>query len=225
MARPDGDHRKVVESKNWGKAVQGYLASISFTDACVGRLLDALDASGHADDTIIVMWSDHGWQLGEKLHWRKFALWEEATRVPMVAVAPGVTRPGQRCDRTVSLLDIYPTLVDLCVLKSKPELEGRSLVPLLRKPDADWDRPVVTTHGRFNHAVRSERWRYIRYKDGTEELYDHQNDPMEWTNLAGRPEYAPVKSELGKWLPKVNAKDAPADKRTRRPKKASQGRK
>ena len=165
------------------------------------------------------MWTDHGWHLGEKLHWRKFALWEEATRVPMVMVAPGITRPKQHCDRTVSLLDIYPTLVELCGLPAKSGLEGKSIVPLLKNPGDDWNRPVVTTHGRFNHAVRDERWRYIRYKDKTEELYDHENDPMEWTNLAKKPEHAKVKKKLAAWLPKINAQNAPTDRgksRTRR---------
>jgi len=114
IARPEGDHAKVVATANWTRAVQGYLASIAFADACVGRLLDALDASGRADRTIIVLWGDHGWHLGEKLHWRKFALWEETTRVPLIIVAPGVTQPGRRCERTVSLLDLYPTLAELC---------------------------------------------------------------------------------------------------------------
>jgi arylsulfatase A-like enzyme len=189
----------------------------------VGRLLEALDNSPYADNTIIVMWSDHGWHLGEKLHWRKFALWEEATRVPMVIVAPGATGAGQRCERTVSLLDIYPTLVELCRLSPKPELEGASLAGLLKNPDAPRQRPVITTHGRNNHAVRSERWRYIRYKDGTDELYNHEHDPMEWTNLAGKPEWASVKKELASWLPKVNAKDAPADRKKPRPRKERKG--
>ena len=209
IAKPNGDHRKILASDNWEKAVQGYLASITFADACVVRLLDALDKSDYGRNTIIVMWGDHGWHLGEKQHWRKFALWEEATRVPLMIVAPGHTKPGQRCSRTVSLMDVYPTLVELCGLSPKRELEGTSLVPLLDDPMRTWDRPAVTTHGRNNHAVRSERWRYIRYHDGTEELYDHNRDPMEWTNLADRTEHAAVKKKLAAWLPKTNAPDAP----------------
>jgi arylsulfatase A-like enzyme len=209
MAKPAGDHKRVVESNNWKKAVAGYLASIAFADTMIGRLLEALDESPYARNTIIVLWGDHGWHLGEKKHWRKFALWEEATRVPLVIVAPGVTKPGTRCGRTVSLLDLYPTLVKLAGLEPRAELEGRSLLPLLRDPAAPWDRPVVTTHGRNNHAVRSERWRYIRYRDGTEELYDHDRDPMEWTNLAEKPEHREVKEKLARWLPEVNAEDAP----------------
>jgi arylsulfatase A-like enzyme len=212
MAKPEGDHRKVVEAKQWEKAVQAYLACISFADAEVGRLLDALDRSEHARNTIIVLWSDHGWHLGEKQHWRKFALWEEATRVTFMVVAPGVTKPNSRSARTVNLMDIYPTLIDLCGLPRKPELEAASLVPLLRDPQAKWERPSLTTYGCNNHAVRSERWRYIRYADGSEELYDHDADPLEWKNLAHEAKYASVKTDLAKWLPKVNAPDAPTER-------------
>jgi arylsulfatase A-like enzyme len=207
MARSQTDHRRIVESNNWEKAVRGYLASITFADAQIGRLLDALDKSPAAERTIIVFWGDHGWHLGEKRHWRKFALWEEATRVPLVIVAPGVTKAGGRCERTASLLDLYPTLVELCGLPAKPGLEGKSLKPLLVDPAAAWDRPVVTTHGRGNHAVRSERYRYIRYNDGGEELYDHQLDPLEHKNLADEPKLAQVKRDLAKWLPPADAPD------------------
>jgi len=204
MAKPQGDHRKVLQHKQWRKAVQGYLASITFVDTCVGRVLDAFDASDYRDNTVIVLWSDHGWHLGEKLHWRKFALWEEATHNVMMMVAPGVTQPNQRCAHPVTLLDIYPTLIELCSLEKKPELQGRSLVPLLKNPSAAWDHPALTTHGRNNHSLRTERWRYTRYSDGTEELYDHNRDPLEWTNLAGDPQYAEQKQKLAAWLPKTN---------------------
>ena len=129
-----------------------------------------------------------------------------------MVTAPGVTKPAGRCDRTVSLMDVYPTLIDLCGLKQKPGLEGKSLLPLLKDPKAKWDRPAVTTFRKGNHGVRSERWRYIRYNDGTEELYDHNVDPMEWTNLASKPESAAVKKELAKWLPKLNAEPSLAVK-------------
>ena len=213
MARPAGDHAKVLAQKQWEKAVQGYLACINYTDGQIGRLLDALDGSPHAKNTIIVLWTDHGWHLGEKLHWRKFTLWEEAGRVPMIFVVPGLTKAGTSCQRTVSLLDIYPTLSDLCGLPVGKHLEGRSLKPLLTDPEAEWDRPVITTHGRNNHSVRSERWRYIRYRDGTEELYDHENDPMEWTNLAGEAEHAEMKKMLAGRLPKVNVEAGPRGKK------------
>jgi len=209
MARPEGDHAKVRKYNQWEKAVQGYLASITYADGQIGRVLDALDRSPSADHTIIVLWTDHGWHLGEKHHWRKFTLWEEADRVPMIFIVPGLTRPGTRCERTVSLLDIYPTLADLCGLPVGEHLEGDSLRPLLADPEAKWDRPVVTTHGRNNHAVRSERYRYIRYSDGAEELYDHEQDSMEWTNLADDPKLAEVKEDLARSLPEVNVEEGP----------------
>ncbi len=218
MAKPDGDHRKVVENHQWEQAIQGYLASIAFTDGQVGRLLEALDKSPHGKNTIIVMWGDHGWHLGEKQHWRKFSLWEEATRVPMIIAAPGVSG-GQACERTVNLLDLYPTLIDLCGLEAK-KLDGASLAPLVRNPRAAWDRPSLTTHGRNNHSVRSERWRYIRYADGSEELYDHDQDPREYKNLASDPRHASVKDELAKWLPQTNAANAPEEKQAEKPGKA-----
>jgi arylsulfatase A-like enzyme len=209
LATRSGDHKKVIEYGQWRKAVQGYLASISFADACVGRVLDALEKSPHASNTIVVAWSDHGWSLGEKLHWRKFALWEEATRNVLIMSVPGVTRAGSKCARTVDAMHIYPTMIELCDLTPKKELEGRSFVPLLRNPEAKWDLPAITTYERNNHTVRSERWRYIRYHDGGEELYDHSKDELEWNNLANDPVFAEVKKEHAKWLPRINAEDSP----------------
>ena len=215
MARPQGDHRKVTEHNQWRKAVQAYLASISFVDTCVGRVIDGLDNSPYKDNTIVILWSDHGWHLGEKLHWRKFSLWEEATHNLLMMVAPGTTKPGQRCDHPVSMLDIYPTLIELCGLANRSELEGRSLVPLLNDPEAQWDRPALTTHGKDNHSLRTRRWRYIRYSDGTEELYDHREDEMEWRNLAKDPRYASVKRQLTAWLPKKNVPEVPKSSRAK----------
>jgi arylsulfatase A-like enzyme len=205
FARPEGDHKRVLEYDQWRKAVQAYLASISFADAMLGRVLDAFEEGPLAGDTSIVLWSDHGWHLGEKLHWRKFSLWEEATHNVLMISSPGLTTPGGRCDRTVSLMDIYPTLIDLCALKPRQPLEGASLMPLLKNPGARWDRPALTTYMRGNHSIRSERWRYIRYSDGTEELYDRAKDELEWNNLAGKPELTTVKQELAQWLPKTDA--------------------
>ncbi len=211
FARPQGDHKNVIDYGQWRQAVQGYLASIRFMDACLGRLIDAFDASRYARNTTVVLWSDHGWHLGEKLHWRKFSLWEEATRNVFLMVSPGLTQAGGRCNRPVSMTDIYPTLVDVCGLKPRGDLEGVSLKPLLKNPTAAWDRPALTTYLRGNHSVRSERWRYIRYNDGTEELYDHQKDPLEWTNLAGRKEFERVKKSHSRWLPGENAPDSPRE--------------
>jgi arylsulfatase A-like enzyme len=212
FAKPDGDHAAILKSGRWKDAVQGYLAAITFTDMNVGRLLDALDKSKYRDNTIIVAWGDHGWHLGEKLHWRKCTLWEEATRAPLIWVVPGVTSPGAVCRRTVDFMSLYPTLCDLCGLQVPKHVEGVSIRPLLAKPDAPWDRPARTTYLFNNHTVRTEQWRYIRYNDGGEELYEEPKDPLEWTNVANKPEYAAVKQELAAHLPKVN-KPAPAGSR------------
>jgi arylsulfatase A-like enzyme len=212
MAKPDGDHATMLKSGRWKEAVQAYLATIAYCDAQVGRLLDAYDKSPHKENTIIVFWGDHGWHLGEKEHWRKFALWEEATRMPFVWVVPGVTKAGGVCDRTVDLMSVYPTLCDLCGIPTPKHVEGVTIAPLLRDPKAVWDRPAVTTFHRNNHAVRTERWRYIRYADGGEELYDHDADPNEWTNLAADAKYADVKKELTKALPATNKPELPRGK-------------
>jgi arylsulfatase A-like enzyme len=197
-------HQKIVASGQWRHAVQAYLAAIEFFDAQLGRLLDALDRSPHRDNTIVVLWSDHGWHLGEKNHWSKFALWERATKVPLVVVAPGVTKPGTRTAVPVSLLDLYPTLIELCGLPRCESLEGVSLVPQLTDPKATRTEPAVMTFGPNNHAVRDARHRYIRYADGSQELYDHASDPNEWTNLATRPDSADAIRRLAEYLPKVN---------------------
>ena len=210
MAGARGDHVRFLKSGRWKSAIQSYLATCAYTDMNVGRLLDALADSPHRDNTIVVLWGDHGWSFGEKQHWRKFALWEEPTRLPLVIVAPGCTSPGGVCTRPVDLMSLYPTLCQLAQIALPEHVEGTSLVPLLTDPNAEWDRPALTTYGYGNHAVRSESWRYIRYANGDEELYDTVNDPYEWQNLAQQPGYDDVKSELAQWLPKVNA---PAQKR------------
>ncbi|HEX8911684.1 MAG TPA: sulfatase [Humisphaera sp.] len=207
MAKPEGDHAQMLASGRWKEAVRAYLAAGAYTDMNVGRLLDALDKGPNRDNTIVVLWGDHGWHLGEKQHWRKFALWEESTRAPLVFVVPGVTKAGGACERTVDFMSLYPTLTDLCGLPTPKHVDGTSLRPLLADPKAPWDRPAVTTYGKGNHAVRTEGWRYIRYADGGEELYDEQADPYEWTNLAGKPEHAARKAELAKYLPKGDATD------------------
>lgn len=200
-------HEWITATDRWREGVQAYLASVSFADAMVGRLLDALDTSGRAEETIIVLWGDHGFHLGEKGRWRKMTLWEESTRVPLIIVAPGVTTPGTRTARAVSLMDIYPTLAELAGLETPAHVEGRSLVPLLEDPAREWDFPALTTYGFGNHAVRTQRYRYIRYADGSQELYDHETDPNEWTNLAGNSRYADLVAELREELPAENAPD------------------
>lgn len=194
-----------------GKAreiVQAYLACVSFVDAQVGRVLDALERGPHRDNTIIVLFSDHGFHLGEKDHYGKTTLWERSTRVPLIIAGPGISRNG-KCDRPVSLLDLYPTIVELAGLPARPGLSGRSLARLLRNPGIKWGAPVVTTWREGNHAVRSERWRYIRYRNGDEELYDHANDPHEWTNLAADRKATAAKARLQQWLPRIDAPTLP----------------
>jgi len=184
------------------EAVWAYLANVAYADDCVGVVLDALEKSPYRDNTIVVLWGDHGWHLGEKLRTRKWTPWEEAARSPLVIKVPGL-KPG-RTARPVNLVDLYPTLVDLAGLPPKKGLSGRTLVPLIKNPQTEWDYPSVTTVGYGTFSIRSERWRYIIRKDGAHELYDHANDPQEWNNLINSPEYESVKAELRKALPKTS---------------------
>jgi len=207
---PMGIHDWILEDTEnirWKEGVQAYLASISFADAMLGHLLDALEQSGRAENTIIVLWSDHGWHLGEKSRWRKATLWRESTRVPFIVVAPGVTQPGSRSATTVSLMDLYPTLVELAGMDVPDHVEGVSLVPILRNSSTPSERRAVSTNGFKNHAVSGERYRYLRYSDGSEELYDILLDPHEWKNLAADPAMAATKAELAEWLPTHNEPD------------------
>ena len=218
IAKPQGDHKTVTSTDNWAYAVQGYLATINFVDEQIGRVLDALDDSPHAKNTIIILWGDHGWHLGEKKHWRKFSLWEEATKAPLMMVVPGLTTPNSVCTTPVDFMNIYPTLADLCGLPLGKDLDGVSMRPLLENVKAKWERPAMTTHGRGNNAVRTPKWRYIRYADGSEELYDHGEDPMEWKNVASEPQYSSLKKRLASFMPteEENAREAPYDRERRR---------
>ncbi len=212
LPKPDGDHAAIIGRNKWKEAIQGYLAASAFADAQVGRLLDAFEKSKYRDTTIICLWSDHGWNLGEKDHWRKFALWEETTRSPLYWVVPGVAKPGSVCARPIDYMDIYPTLTDLCGIATPKHVEGVSIKPLLADPKAAWDRAALTTYLQNNHAVRTEGWRYIRYADGGEELYDERTDEHEWKNLASDPAFAARKAELAKLLPAVNHEDIGIEK-------------
>lgn len=205
MQKNDPYHRQIVEHHLWKQAVQAYLANIAFADAMVGRLLEALERSPQKDQTVVVLTSDHGWYLGQKQRWHKGALWEEGTRVPLIIHAPGITKAGSSSGQPVGLIDLYPTLVELAGLPKPEHLDGESLVPLLKEPAAKRSRPAITAMGggdHFSYAARSERWRYIRYHDGSEELYDHGNDPHEWTNLAGKASSKEIKAGLAGYLPK-----------------------
>ena len=207
MAHPETDHVPMQKSGRWKEAIQAYLATIAYCDMNLGRLLDAFEKSAYRDNTIICLWGDHGWHLGEKHHWRKFALWEEATKAPFMWVVPGVTKPNTLCERTVDFMSIFPTLTDLCGIPTPAHNEGVSIRRLLADPKASWDLPARTTYKFNNHTVRSEGWRYIRYANGDEELYDEAKDPNEWTNLAAQPGFAARKAELAAFLPKTNAPD------------------
>ncbi len=200
------DHDIVTKHGQWHRAVQSYLATISFVDTHIGRLLEALESSDHANNTLIVLWGDHGWHLGEKQHWRKHALWDVTTRTTLIFAGSDTIATGQICQRPVSLVDIYPTLIDLTGISPRVGLDGHSLVPLLKNPTTHWDTPVITTFGFQNHAIQTERWRYISYHDGGEELYDHSSDPHEWSNLAQDPRHAPTKATLGTFLPRRNVR-------------------
>lgn len=196
------------EHRQWRNLVRSYLACTSFVDAQIGRLLDALEEAGLADHTVVVVWGDNGWHLGEQGITGKNTLWERSTRVPLIFSGPGVAR-GARCAQPVELLDLYPTLVELGGLTPRPDLEGLSLVPQLQDARAIRRRPAITSHNQGNHSIRSERWRFIQYADGTEELYDHETDPHEWRNLAADPRQAEVLAAHRRWLPRLDAPLAP----------------
>jgi len=187
---------------------RSYLACTSFVDSQVGRLLEALEETKLADNTVVVLWGDNGYHLGEKEITGKNTLWERSTRVPLIFAGPGVAR-NAKCKKPADLMDMYPTLVDLCGLTPRTDLEGLSLRPQLEDANAPRERPAITSHNQGNHGIRSERYRYIHYADGSEEFYDIAKDPHEWTNLAGRPEAASLIAEHRKWLPKPDVPPAP----------------
>jgi len=207
---PKLDFLRKNEDEQFRRCVRAYLACITFVDHQVGRVLDALDQGPHAEDTVVILFSDHGYHIGEKDRVSKHSLWEESTRVPLI-VAPAKSQgsefgdAGRKCSRPVGLIDLYPTLLEMCGLPPNPSNEGKSLVPLLRNPSDDWRFAVLTTYARENHALRSERFRYMRMEDGTEEFYDHKDDPQEWRNLAGDKRHAKTIKRFRNALPKRDA--------------------
>jgi arylsulfatase A-like enzyme len=204
---------QAVEKKGPGsyrRFIEAYAACCSFADASVKRLVDALDASDHARNTIIILWSDHGFHLGEKDHIEKFALWEKANHIPFIVIDPRKKdSAGKVCGQPIDMTALYPTILDLCGLPANKTLHGRSAADLVANPGQTWKQPALMTYGKGNHAVRSERWRYIRYADGSEELYDHTQDPNEWTNLAARDKLADILKSHKAWLPKTDAAAQP----------------
>ena len=200
-----GSHATTVKHGQWQAAVRAYLACVTFIDAQVGRMLDVLDATPHRKNTWVILCGDHGWHLGEKQHWGKWTGWQRSTRVPLIIVPPSGESlsgfsTGGVCGAPVSLIDLYPTLIDLCGLPPRKTLAGRSLKPLLKDPDAMTNPTVITTFDRGNHSIAGRRWHYIRYADGSEELYDLETDPNEWTNLTESPEHDVTRRRMAREL-------------------------
>ncbi len=202
-----GDYEAVkgMGDDYWRHLIHSYLACVSFVDDQLGRVLEALENSEYADNTIIVLWSDHGQSMGEKMNFRKMSLWEESTKVPLVIATPNGKSRGKKVTAPVSLLDLYPTLVDLCELPKQKHLDGNSLEPLLNNPTSDWKYPVISNWRYRNYSVRSENYRYIQYRDGTEEFYDHTVDPGEHDNNVSNKKYAKIIENHKEWIPKKAA--------------------
>jgi arylsulfatase A-like enzyme len=196
----DGVYSKVRQFDQYKEAVQGYLASTSYSDYHMGRVLDALENSPYKNNTIVVLMSDHGFHLGEKRHWQKGTLWEEATNCLLMFHVPGVTKPGQISRRTVSLQDVYPTIMEMAGIESPDHVDGHSLVPLLEDSDAAWKYPALTAY-QSHITVRTDEYRYIRYTDGSSEFYDRGVDPNEWVNQTDNQEYANIIRKLASFLP------------------------
>ncbi|XOV92993.1 MAG: sulfatase [Bacteroidota bacterium] len=193
-------HDWILKNSQWKPLVQSYLASVSFVDHQIGTVLEALENSSYAENTIIVLLSDHGFHLGEKRIWAKQTLWEESTRVPLIFSGKNIPK-GAVCNRPVQLLDIYPTLLELSELKISDQLAGHSLKPLIADPHSEWPHISMTSFGPGNYAIRSDNYRYIKYLDGSEEFYDHINDQNEWNNLIDTPEMAEQIKWHRKFLP------------------------
>ena len=198
LFKPRTVHEQILHlggEKEWKYMVQSYLACINYVDVQIGRLLDELKVNPRKRDTVIVLTSDHGWNLGEKTHWCKAAIWRNTTRVPFIVVSPGVAKTGLRNNQPISHVDIYPSLCDFAGIPKPGHLEGRSILPLLKDPSATRDFAFLS-YGPQNTAAQSERYRYLRYEDGSEELYDHQKDPHEWTNLIGNEKYQAMRKKM-----------------------------
>lgn len=195
LARPT-EYLGFEECDVMDNQILAYLASISYVDHCLGIILDSLDASPLKDNTIVVLWSDHGQHVGEKLHVGKNTLWEESTSVPLLIKIPGLTQEGQIENAPVNLMDLFPTLIESCGLSDSIDVGGRSLLPLLEDERNDYNYPSLTTVDTFSHAIRTKQFRYIRYRDSTEELYNHNTDYLEWDNLVDDPVYDSTRFNL-----------------------------
>ncbi|HZH73232.1 MAG TPA: sulfatase [Mariniphaga sp.] len=192
-----------IESGEWPKIVQAYLACISFVDHYIGEVLDALENSKYADNTIVVLWSDHGYRIGDKNTFAKHCLWDGGTRAPLIFAGPGIEE-GQIIETPAEMLSIYPTLLELCELEAYEKNEGVSLVPVLKGEKQEVQPFALTTYGWSNHGIRTTDWRYIRYQDGSEELYNIAEDPNEWHNLIPKGGYETEAAQLREYLPADN---------------------
>lgn len=213
--KPDSRFLLADKANMHKEAQRAYLANVSYVDYCIGVLFDALAKSKYADNTIVMIWGDHGWHLSEKMKYGKTDLWEESARVPFIVRVPGMTPPDFKCEGVVNLLDMYPTLVELCGLPPNAENEGRSFVPLLKNPKMEWNTPTLTTYQYKNHSLTDGRYRYTWYggkADGAEELYDHSIDPLEHKNLAANPEYKEIIARFKEYLPTHDEPDSPRNK-------------
>ena len=193
------DHEFIVKNEQWDATIQAYQASIAFVDEQIGRFLDRLQTNPRGRETYVMLVSDHGWHLGEKKHWCKGAIWEQTTHIPFIVRGPGI-HAGSKCTQPVSLIDVYPSLVDLASLEIPEWLNGSSIKPQLKNP-VEPRGPAISSYGEGNTSIRTEHWRYIRYEDGSEELYEHRIDPNEWVNLANQPNHAKTKKRLSQMIP------------------------
>lgn len=209
-------HAHVLAALQEKKAVQGYLASMAYADAMFGKLIKALNESSYADNTIVVLWSDHGWQLGEKEHWRKFALWENVNKSMLMFKSPEIEKiiplgsASGNTNSLASLVDIYPTLIELSGLPPRKDLDGKSLVPILKNPKQLDDRAIITTYDYGSYSIRYKHWHYIQYIDNSKELYNLQTDPNEWTNLSNNPKHQKTLKALSAYIPE-NPVDLPSE--------------
>jgi len=197
-------HQEVVASGKWRDFVHAYLACVSFVDHCVGVVADAALDGPNKDNILVVLWSDNGFHLGEKHYWAKRTLWEESTRVPLIFAGKGVPS-GSECVAAVGLVDIYPTLIEAAGLPAPHRFDGVSLAPLLADPSTSWKRATLSTWLPGNHVVIQDSWRYIRYREGAEELYNMRTDPDQFTNLAANLKFAETKARLARYLPASEA--------------------
>ncbi|WP_147676729.1 sulfatase [Algibacter pacificus] len=200
------DDKKIKQADKWKLVIQSYLATLSFIDNQVGRIITALKNSENYRNTVVILWSDHGNHYGSKSKLGKFTLWEGATRVPLIIwdLREGIQK-GRVCKESTSLVDLYPTIMALTGLTSPSYLDGIDLTPWLKNPQLKRDIPAITTMGRGNYAIRTKDWRYIRYHDGSEELYHNAVDKLEIKNLANIDTYQAQKKHMIKWLPKYEA--------------------